>query len=151
MSEIDQERLTDRGWNCTAGVVVEYDNVFRLDTLVNKVIAGRDVQNSGCDPEDVTITTPSCKAASAPNQCCLTTDLSIHSSPNITRNGCKEPNKAGTPRIDARFVNITSPPKSPTATISMLCSLKPSLLPHPAAARPQALSKLHCKNLLRSI
>src|SRR5271155_2451750 len=31
--------------------------------------------------------------------------------------------------------------KSYGATISTLCSLKPSLLPHPARAKPQALSK----------
>src|SRR5271163_5302584 len=34
------------------------------------------------------------------------------------------------------------------ATIS---TLKPSLLPHPATARPQALSKLHCTSRLWSI
>src|SRR5271170_2813838 len=61
---------------------------------------------------------------------------------DVLPNGCTEPNEAGTPRKNVSFVNITSLPKSPIATISMLCSLKPSLLPHPATARPQALSKL---------
>jgi len=60
----------------------------------------------------------------------------IHSSPNITPLGCMEPNKAGTTKGNTSFVNITSLQKSPTATISMLCSLKPSLLPHPVTAGP---------------
>jgi len=104
------------------------------------------------------------------SQCCLITDLSIHlrpsifisekgsipgdvegkvdlgsspsaihSSPNITRNSCTEPKYVS-------FINIP-PGNSHTATISMLSSLKPSLLPHPSTAKPQALSNALYKPL----